>query len=47
MSGSFGSEILQSAILAFIFSMVLIVAYLAFRFDWRYAAPTIARCCTT
>ncbi len=42
VSGSFGREILQSAILAFIFSMVLIVAYLAFRFDWRYAAPTIA-----
>ena len=30
------------AILAFVFSMVLIVAYLAFRFDWHYAAPTIA-----
>ena len=29
------------AILAFIFSMFLIVAYLAFRFDWRYAVPTI------
>ena len=42
VSGSFGREILQSAILAFVFSMVLIVAYLAFRFDWRYAAPTIA-----
>jgi SecD/SecF fusion protein len=41
VSGSFGKEILQSAILAFIFSMVLIVLYLAFRFDWRYAAPTI------
>jgi SecD/SecF fusion protein len=41
VSGSFGREILQSAILAFIFSLVLIVAYLAFRFDWRYAAPTI------
>ncbi len=42
VSGSFGREILQSAILAFVFSLVLIVAYLAFRFDWRYAAPTIA-----
>jgi SecD/SecF fusion protein len=41
VSGSFGREILQSAILAFVFSMVLIVLYLAFRFDWRYAAPTI------
>ena len=29
VSGSFGREILQSAILAFVFSMVLIVAYLA------------------
>ncbi len=42
VSGSFGREILQSAVLAFVFSMLLIVAYLAARFDWRYAAPTIA-----
>ncbi len=41
VSASFGSEILRGAVLAFIFSIVLIVAYLAFRFDWRYAAPTI------
>jgi SecD/SecF fusion protein len=42
VSGSFGREILQSAVLAFVFSLLLIVAYLAARFDWRYAAPTIA-----
>jgi SecD/SecF fusion protein len=41
VSASFGSEILRGAVLAFIFSILLIVAYLAFRFDWRYAAPTI------
>jgi SecD/SecF fusion protein len=42
VSASFGSEILRGAVLAFIFSIALIVAYLAFRFDWRYAVPTIA-----
>jgi SecD/SecF fusion protein len=42
VSASFGSQILQSAIYAFVFSILLIVAYLAFRFDWRYALPTIA-----
>jgi SecD/SecF fusion protein len=42
VSGSFGREILRSAVLAFIFSIFLIVVYLAFRFDWRYALPTIA-----
>jgi SecD/SecF fusion protein len=42
VSASFGSEILQGAVLAFVFSIVLIVVYLAFRFDWRYSLPTIA-----
>src|SRR3954447_3406550 len=42
VSGSFGREILRSAVLAFLFSIFLIVVYLAFRFDWRYALPTIA-----
>jgi SecD/SecF fusion protein len=42
VSGSFGREILRSAVLAFVFSIFLIVVYLAFRFDWRYALPTIA-----
>jgi SecD/SecF fusion protein len=42
VSASFGSEILRGAVLAFIFSIGLIVLYLAFRFDWRYAVPTIA-----
>lgn len=42
VSASFGSQILQNAVLAFVFSIVLIVVYLAFRFDWRYSLPTIA-----
>jgi SecD/SecF fusion protein len=42
ISASFGREILRGAILAFAFSIFLIVAYLAFRFDWRFALPTIA-----
>jgi SecD/SecF fusion protein len=41
VSASFGSEILRGAILAFVFSMFLIVVYIAFRFDWRYAVPMI------
>jgi SecD/SecF fusion protein len=42
VSASFGSEILRGAILAIVFSILLIVVYIAFRFDWRYAAPMIA-----
>jgi SecD/SecF fusion protein len=42
ISASFGREILRGAVLAFAFSIFLIVAYLAFRFDWRFALPTIA-----
>ncbi|CAA9549313.1 MAG: Protein translocase subunit SecF, partial [uncultured Thermoleophilia bacterium] len=41
VSASFGSEILRDAVLAFIFSMVLIIAYVSLRFDWKYAAPMI------
>jgi SecD/SecF fusion protein len=41
-SAAFGSQILQNAVLAFVFSILLIVIYLAFRFDWRYSLPTIA-----
>ena len=41
MSASFGSQILRGALHAVIFSIFLIVAYLAFRFDWRYAVPMI------
>jgi SecD/SecF fusion protein len=42
VSASFGSEILRGAVLAFVFSLLLIVIYIAFRFDWRYALPMIA-----
>ena len=42
VSASFGSEILYGAVLAFVFSIVLIVGYISFRFDWKYAVPMIA-----
>ena len=41
VSASFGSEILKSAIYAVIFSLLLIVAYVSARFEWKYAAPMI------
>ncbi|HEY1480625.1 MAG TPA: protein translocase subunit SecD [Gaiellales bacterium] len=41
VSASFGSEILDSAIYAVIFSLLLIVAYVSARFNWQYAAPMI------
>ncbi len=41
VSASFGSEILRSAIYAVIFSLLLIVAYVSARFEWKYAAPMI------
>ena len=41
MSASFGSEILKSAIYAVIFSLLLIVAYVSARFEWKYAVPMI------
>jgi SecD/SecF fusion protein len=41
VSASFGSEILDSAIYAVIFSLLLIVAYVSARFNWKYAAPMI------
>jgi SecD/SecF fusion protein len=41
VSASFGSEILDSAIYAVIFSLFLIVAYVSARFNWKYAAPMI------
>jgi len=42
VSESFGRQIARSAILAIIFSLVLIVLYLAIRFDLKYAIPVIA-----
>jgi SecD/SecF fusion protein len=41
VSASFGRTILTGALYAVIFSMFLIVAYLSFRFEFKYALPTI------
>jgi SecD/SecF fusion protein len=41
VSESFGAQIARSAILAIIFSLVLIVLYLAIRFDLKFALPVI------
>ena len=41
VSASFGRTILVGALYAIIFSMFLIVAYLSFRFEFKYAIPTI------
>ncbi len=41
VSASFGRTILIGALYAIIFSMFLIVAYLTFRFEFKYALPTI------
>ncbi len=42
VSESFGRQIARSAIIAIIFSLFLIVLYLAIRFDMKYALPVIA-----
>ncbi len=41
VSGSFGRQIAESAILAIIVSLLLIVGYIAARFHWKFAAPVI------
>ncbi|MEI6688936.1 MAG: protein translocase subunit SecD [Thermoleophilia bacterium] len=41
VSASFGSEILRGALLALVFSIFLIVIYMALRFDWKFAVPMI------
>jgi SecD/SecF fusion protein len=41
VSASFGRTILIGALYAIIFSMILIVGYLSFRFEFKYALPTI------
>jgi len=41
VSGSFGSEIMRGALLALAFSILLIVIYMLFRFDWKFALPMI------
>ena len=41
MSASFGRQIARSAILAIIVSLLLIVGYISFRFQWQFAVPAI------
>jgi SecD/SecF fusion protein len=41
VSASFGRTILIGALYAIVFSMILIVGYLSFRFEFKYALPTI------
>ncbi len=41
VSGSFGSEIMGGALLALAFSILLIIIYMLFRFDWKFALPMI------
>jgi SecD/SecF fusion protein len=41
VSSSFGSQIAHSAILAIIVSLVLVVIYIAIRFDFKFAVPVI------
>jgi SecD/SecF fusion protein len=42
VSGSFSSQILRDAILAICVSLALIVIYVAFRFQWKFALPVLA-----
>ncbi|HVD26185.1 MAG TPA: protein translocase subunit SecD [Gaiellaceae bacterium] len=42
VSSSFGRQIAKGAIIAIIVSLLLIVAYVSFRFDFKYAVPIIA-----
>jgi SecD/SecF fusion protein len=41
VSSSFGRQIARSAILAVLFSLLLIVLYIAIRFDFKFAVPVI------
>jgi SecD/SecF fusion protein len=41
VSASFGRQIARSAIIAILFSLLLIILYLAVRFDFKFAAPVI------
>jgi SecD/SecF fusion protein len=42
VSESFGRQIARSAVIAILFSLFLIVLYVAIRFDFKYAIPVIA-----
>jgi SecD/SecF fusion protein len=41
VSGSFGRQIAEGALLAIFFSLLLIVIYISARFEWRYSVPVI------
>jgi SecD/SecF fusion protein len=41
VSASFGRQIARGAILAIIVSLLLIVAYITFRFQWKFAVPVL------
>src|SRR3954453_2822656 len=41
VSASFGRQIAKSAIIAILFSLLLIILYLAIRFDFKFAGPVI------
>jgi SecD/SecF fusion protein len=41
VSSSFGRQIARSAIIAILFSLLLIILYLAVRFDFKFAVPVI------
>jgi SecD/SecF fusion protein len=41
VSASFGEQIARSAIWAIVFSLALIVIYIAIRFHWKFAVPVI------
>jgi SecD/SecF fusion protein len=41
VSASFGRQIARGAIIAILFSLLLIILYIAFRFDFKFAVPVI------
>ncbi len=41
VSASFSSQVENSAILAIVVSLLLIAAYIALRFDWKYSVPVM------
>jgi SecD/SecF fusion protein len=42
VSASFSSQILRGAVLAIVVSLLLIVVYISFRFEWKFAVPVLA-----
>ncbi len=41
VSSSFGNTVLDQAYLAIVFSLLIIFAYVTFRFEWRFAVPVM------